>query len=89
MSQHFQLDGTVWLFIYRESPLGTVANRATMAELGILLRLFFSHDIVIRLSKRSEVIDDLTADFIKSTLLWLRSHEADVTGKVSKYMTSF
>jgi hypothetical protein len=59
-----------------------------MAKLGILLKIFLSHDIVIRLSERSEVIDDLTADFIKSTLLWLRSHEADVTGKVSKYMTS-
>ena len=33
-----------------------------MAELGILLKKMFSHDIVIRLTKRSEVIDDLTAD---------------------------
>jgi hypothetical protein len=33
-----------------------------MAELGILLRIFFSHDVVIRLSKRSEDMDDLTAD---------------------------
>ena len=40
-----------------------------MAEIGILLRIFFSHDIAIRLSKRSEVFDDLTAAFIKSTLL--------------------
>ena len=32
MSQHFQLEGKVRLFIYRGSPLGTVANRATMAE---------------------------------------------------------
>jgi hypothetical protein len=59
-----------------------------MAELGILLRIFFSPDSVIKLSKRSEVIDDLTTFFIKSTLLWLRSQEADVTGKGSRYMTS-
>jgi hypothetical protein len=38
MSQHFQLEGTVQLFIYRGSPHGTAANRATMAELGILLK---------------------------------------------------
>jgi hypothetical protein len=62
MSQHFQLEGTVQLFIYRGSPHGTAANRAIMAELGILLKKMFSHDIVIRLTKRSEVIDDLTAD---------------------------
>ena len=44
------------------------------------------HAIVIKLSKRPDVMDDLTVDLIKSTLglLWLRSHEADVTGKVKK-----
>ena len=65
----FNSNGTVGLFINRGSPLGTVANRATMAKIGILLRIFSSHDIAIKLSKRSEVFDDLTAAFIKSTLL--------------------
>jgi len=55
-----------------------------MSELGMSLRIFFSHAIVIKHSKRPDVMDDLTADLIKSTLLWLRSHEADVTGKVNK-----
>jgi hypothetical protein len=40
-----------------------------MVELGMLFRTFFSEAMVIKLSKRPEVIDDLTADFIKSTLL--------------------
>jgi hypothetical protein len=42
-----------------------------MVELGMLFRTFFSDSeaMVIKLSKRPEVIDDLTADFIKSTLL--------------------
>jgi hypothetical protein len=47
-----------------------------------MLRTFFSQAMLTKFSKRPEIIDDLTADWIKSTLLWLRSHEADVTGGV-------
>jgi hypothetical protein len=55
-----------------------------MVELGMLLRTFFSQAVVTKFSKSPEVIDDLTADLIKSTLPWLRSHETDVTGRVSR-----
>ena len=62
-----------------------------LSEFGMSLRVFFSHAIVIKLSKHADVMDDLTANLIKSTSLWLRSHGADVTGKVkstSECMTS-
>lgn len=75
------------LMYYNGKPLGLSAKRATTDAFGIVFNTFFSADTMIKFSKRFEAIELLTADLIKSTLLWLRSQEDEVTGKVKRNMS--
>ena len=72
---------------YSGNPLLVRANLLTTDDILSAAGVDFSDDITTKSSNLSEPIDALTADFTSST--WLcaraaRSHEADVTGIVSK-----
>ena len=63
-------------------PLGVEAKLSATTDK--LMAFNISHDIKTSCSNFSEFIDDLKADFIRSTLLCDLSHVAEVTGKTSK-----
>ena len=65
-------------------PLGVDAKLSTTTDKLIAFNIVFSHDIKTSCSNFSEFIDDLKADFIRSTLQRDLSHVAEVTGKTSK-----
>ena len=62
----------------------SAANRLTTADTFTESRADFSDEIKTKCSSLSELIEALTADLTKSTLLCARAQEADVTGKVSR-----
>ena len=74
--------------VYSGNPLLVRANLLTTDDILSAAGVDFSDDITTKSSNLSEPIDALTADFTSSTLLCACSHEADVTGNVSKKTTS-
>ena len=62
----------------------SAANRLTTADTFTESRADFSDEIKTKCLSLSELIEALTADLTKSTLLCARAQEADVTGKVSR-----